>query len=351
MNHQEIEAEYIILRPIVDAACLSIVKELESLFSTEDIRLAVEIQRRTKTLESILDKIDSKIVKVHTSIKEIQDIAWLRIIVLEKTDLEKVVSLLEQRFEIDKHYNTQQKLKEDQFWYASIHLVVKLKNSWLEVPSFKHCKGLLFEIQVRTLAQHSWAEMSKRLQYKREKDAPPALRRSVHRMAALLELIDEEFHRLVLSQSEYVESLTENSQELLLNTDTLKFILDEKFPVWNKKGDENYAELLEEINKIGIERTTQLIKIIEAHLDQVLDTEKKIINQYLQNPDFAKGAKSVHIDVKWTKHTYHLEKNHKKRLDAWIYFTQAWLLRTAIEYYTGEMVYDMLKKWHKIQWI
>jgi trimethylamine:corrinoid methyltransferase-like protein len=52
------------------------------------------------------------------------------------------------------------------------------------------------EVHVRTVLQHAWAAISHSLQYKKEDDVPAALRRRLNRLAALLELADQEFTTL-----------------------------------------------------------------------------------------------------------------------------------------------------------
>ncbi len=98
-------------------------------------------------------------------------------------DVERVCSLIEGNFDILDRYDTVKRLKEDQFGYSSVHFVVELPTEWLAVPTMKGLANLKAEIQVRTTAQHIWAEASQTLQYKNEKAVPPTLRRAIYRIS------------------------------------------------------------------------------------------------------------------------------------------------------------------------
>jgi ppGpp synthetase/RelA/SpoT-type nucleotidyltranferase len=63
---------------------------------------------------------------------------------------------------------------------------------------------MVFELQLRTLAQHIWAVASHKLQYKREASVPVPIRRSINRVSALLEMVDLEFDRVLLEREQYV---------------------------------------------------------------------------------------------------------------------------------------------------
>ena len=81
-----------------------------------------------------------------------------------------------------------------------------MPDDWLNVPTFREFKGLRAELQIRTLAQQLWAAASHKLQYKRESSVPYPIRRSIHRVAALLETVDLELERVLSERDPHLSN-------------------------------------------------------------------------------------------------------------------------------------------------
>jgi hypothetical protein len=98
----------------------------------------------------------------------------------------RVAAAIERAFDIDyaRSLDKRGQLDPTQFGYRSLHYVCRLSGEADQRP---------FEIQVRTVLQHAWAEIEHDLGYKASARLPPALRRRFSRLASLLELADEEF--------------------------------------------------------------------------------------------------------------------------------------------------------------
>jgi ppGpp synthetase/RelA/SpoT-type nucleotidyltranferase len=83
------------------------------------------------------------------------------------------------------------------FGYRGIHLLIRPVEVDAPRPDHDHCGALdRVEIQVRTQAQHAWAEVEHRLRYKSE-EVEDGTSRSLDRAAALLETADDMLFRLV----------------------------------------------------------------------------------------------------------------------------------------------------------
>jgi ppGpp synthetase/RelA/SpoT-type nucleotidyltranferase len=262
----------------------------------EDVNLGFPIQFRAKTLSSVLEKVSSKKVTIKNSIKEIQDLAGLRIILVFKRDVSKIEKILEKNFFVVKKYNTRDRLESDQFGYESLHLVVKMLDDWLSVPTFKGFNDLLAEIQVRTLSQHTWAEASHIIHYKDLKSTPPELIRTISRASALLEIVDLEFERVLIEKETYRESIdeiiVEADSNTSLNVDILEKILDKMLPKKNKSGGEDYGEILDVLFKSEIKTIGQLTKMINAKKDAVIKEDQRITKYIIEhfNPKSLFGA-------------------------------------------------------------
>ena len=75
----------------------------------------------------------------------------------------------------------------EKFGYRSLHTICALPDAAPLPPTFR------FEVQVRTVLQHAWAEVEHDLGYKAASGLPPHMRRRFSRVASLLEIADEEF--------------------------------------------------------------------------------------------------------------------------------------------------------------
>jgi putative GTP pyrophosphokinase len=180
---------------------------LKDLIETEKI-VTHQISGRTKTIESLKDKINSKQNK-YESLNHVTDIVGIRIITYLESDVDLVGSLIEKEFQLDKENTIDKRiLKADQFGYKSLHLVVSLNEMRSQLKELAAFKEIIFEIQIRSILQHAWAEIEHDLGYK-GKGIPDPLKRTFNRLSALLETADLEFVRLKNDIIEYEKKVSE----------------------------------------------------------------------------------------------------------------------------------------------
>lgn len=153
--------------------------------------MKIDVISRIKERNSLRKKIEKNIDK-YSSIADITDILGFRIICYFVDDIERISAVIEDIFDIDydNSIDKRKMLNPNAFGYLSVHYVCSLKRSSAHSESL--C-GLKFEIQIRTLLQHVWAEIEHDLGYKSEFAIPRAVRRDFSRVAGLLELADEKF--------------------------------------------------------------------------------------------------------------------------------------------------------------
>jgi putative GTP pyrophosphokinase len=256
----------------------SITSELAHLLTQKGVTLGVPIEARVKEWSSIEEKLTRKSVSLN-SIKDLDDLVGIRLILLFRCDLATVDALLREALTILSVEDTSLRLAETQFGYQSQHYVVEIPQSWLKIPSFVQLGGIRIEIQVRTLAQHIWAAASHKLQYKHEASVPMQLRRSIHRASALLETIDIEFDRLLEERSKYIENqLSIEDPNKPINVDILSSLLTELLPAQNRSGTENFNDLLLDLNHFGVTTASKLSLMLTRHLKTVIDQDKKAGN-------------------------------------------------------------------------
>lgn len=262
---------YPAVRANADRLCQETSRQIERLITENGYKLGFPVQHRVKEAESIKQKIIAKSYDI-SELTEMDDIAGMRITLLFKRDLTPLVDKLKESFEILEESDTADRLGDDQFGYSSIHLIVKLGADWLRLPTFKGLENFKIEIQLRTLAQHTWAASSHALQYKREDSIPRPLRRSINRIAALLEMVDLEIERLLDEQANYVdgEIITTDNE---LNVNTLERLLNEVYPGRNRSDPEPYDSVLQDVKKTGIDSITRLREIVSSTLEQVMEED------------------------------------------------------------------------------
>ena len=152
------------------------------------------ITPRTKSIESFESKIRNGIGFQPLNM---QDLSAVRIICYVRSDVEQVSKIIEDNFKIDpqRSYDKSEILGENVVGYSSVHYVGKFTDSRTSLEEFKKFRDMYFEIQVRTILQHAWAEIEHDRMYKR-KNLPTKLRRRFNLVSGLLEIADNEFQNL-----------------------------------------------------------------------------------------------------------------------------------------------------------
>ena len=288
INIQELEKEYMQLKTLCDSFLIEVTRQITKLLDDNEIKLAVPIQFRTKSWNSICNKCEQGRFNVSKTVLELQDLIGIRLILLFKRDIVRVSELIENHFLIIKKYNTEDRLEENQFGYLSIHEIVELPKEWLKVPTLAPLKKLKCEIQIRTLVQHAWAEASHIFQYKNEADVPKPLKRTIGRLSALLETVDLEFERVLSERDEYKKDIVatpymENSKEVL-NVDLLRDLLNRHFPkIDEPKGNYEYSDLLSELDVLNIKTAGSLSSLICQHYEDLMTEQRKLASELLHN--------------------------------------------------------------------
>lgn len=322
----EIEAQYKALYPIAMKYRDQVVLQLGHLIESEPISIGFPIQTRVKSWSSIAEKLTRKSLSLK-SLKDLNDLVGLRLVLQFRRDVQTVCTLIESNFNIVDRYDTARRLKEDQFGYSSIHFVIKLPEAWLAVPTMKDMAGLKAEIQVRTLSQHIWAEASHTLQYKHEESVPEPVRRSISRVSALLETVDLELERVLKERDDYRDTLNTSSEDALLNVDIIERAMDQHFPAINKHPEkEDYSELLQDVTHFNIKTQAQFISILKNHYDKVMADDRARAEGNL-------GGK------KNDKDSLSLEKGKEVA-----YYYHTGLARTAMKYEFGDKWAEYLSK-------
>ncbi len=270
------------------------------------------IENRVKEKNSLEKKIDGK--NKYQNLSEITDIVGCRIISYFEIDVEKIVALLFKEFKIDEVNSIDKKkiLDPDRFGYLSYHIICSINDERAQLREYKNYKDLKFEIQVRTILQHAWAEIEHDIGYKSNIAVPREFRRKFSRIASILEIADDEFSRLKLDIHNYVETISKQGFENTdINAESLKLFIE-------KSSD------LEEIETYVIE-TLKLknVAFSEQMQEAIISFTLNIINKFTAYKEILEIQNSIRKNkelikqfiVKWAQLRVMLLDRFQKHFD------------------------------------
>lgn len=245
-----------------------------------------KIEHRAKSPESFEDKLKRK--SYQNPINEITDLAGVRVVTYYNDDVYRVSDIVRQEFSVDNNHSSDKfaELGVDEFGYSSFHLVCSLQNPREVLMEWQQFSGLVVEVQVRSVLQHSWAAISHKLDYKSTSQAPAKLRRQLFRLSALLELADDQFtivrNSINKINAEYKEEVQQGELNISLNLNSLLQYMKERVDLveWEKIGksigmDEHTftktdvklaaKHLLYTLQSLGIETIIEFDSLLKKH--------------------------------------------------------------------------------------
>lgn len=261
----------------------SVIKEI---LEAEDIKYS-SISSRTKELDSFNTKASQE--KYDDPINQIKDLSGIRITCYVESDVEKISKVIENEFKVDfDHYNNK---SGNKFGYRSVHYVAQLNDSRLKITEFKIFTDMEFEIQIRTILQHAWAEIEHDRGYKFQDVLPEYsdIKNRFAVIAGLLKLADAEFDSIVNDIDKYAKEVGQSTKDgnldIQIDSISLKEYLNNKFYPEVEKGlllpsfgtnDSSASIIISELNDFGIYQLSHLESIIP--LDFTQKAAKEISN-------------------------------------------------------------------------
>jgi ppGpp synthetase/RelA/SpoT-type nucleotidyltranferase/Tfp pilus assembly protein PilF len=225
-------------------------------FQAEELKYT--LKKRVKSIESLNAKKEGLMNRGLIQNEKIKDLLGLRFIVPFLEDVEQVIGIVKESFNVVDIERKSEALSYREFAYDSVHMEISLENPDIELPDFciQSC-----EIQIRTILQEAWAEIEHELVYKSTIEFPDnlAIRKKIAALNANLVLSDMIFQEIRDKQKELkiwgnerFKELQKKAKEVSVNS-LYKYQSVTKEDEWSIKKE----------SKKNIEK--YLLKALDAH--------------------------------------------------------------------------------------
>ena len=136
--------------------------------------------------------------------QDIHDLIGVRVTTYHSTEIPRIIEALTEVFEVRRSVDkTAQTRVSGSFGYGSHHLILRVPPA-RATPVLQAYAGREFEVQIRTVLQHAWAEFEHDIRYKRRGNTgklAPEVDRAFTLAAGLIELADQQFDLIAAQQS------------------------------------------------------------------------------------------------------------------------------------------------------
>ena len=194
-------------QPKLHARAAAVRDELARVLADETNLKVHSVTARAKARSSLAQKL-ARPDRSYDALWDVTDLVGLRVVTYFEDDVDRVGDVIERRFDVAFEHSVDKRKARDPstFGYRSLHYVCRFRGGDLPAEA-------CFEIQVRTVLEHAWAEIEHDLGYKSPAVVPLPVRRRLHRIASLLELADEEFVAARRSLEDYARALPRRIDE------------------------------------------------------------------------------------------------------------------------------------------
>jgi len=189
-------------------------------------RVARGVESRIKSPDSLKLKAHRHSVPVDRIFETITDVAGIRVVANNLSDLGEVVQRIKvcSKIRFDPSTYEDKVAAPDPSGYRAVHFVV-----WVKVERTGRVYDVPCEIQVRTLLQDSWAVLSQADIYKGSTDIPPVIQKLSRRLADQLAVLDQVAQDIRDELSKVVEPPTSVGDEEPLTKEAIGLVFYEMF--------------------------------------------------------------------------------------------------------------------------
>ena len=205
--------------------------------------------------------------------QDIHDLIGVRVTTYHSTEIPRIIEALTEVFEVRRSVDkTAQTRVSGSFGYGSHHLILRVPPARV-APVLQAYAGREFEVQIRTVLQHAWAEFEHDIRYKRRGNTgklAPEVDRAFTLAAGLIELADQQFD-LIAAQQSATDTTAPIDLDVKFTAETLPGIIallhGNTIP---QSRLEHYHWLEELLHAHGLTTVAQLTELMSpANLEQV----------------------------------------------------------------------------------
>ncbi len=286
-------------RPFLEETAAKMVSDVRKMLDENGIIVAA-LESRVKSEGSLIGKLRLKGQK-YSSLGDLTDIIGIRVITFYVDDVDKVASGIDRMYNIDWENSVDKRkiLEINSFGYLSLHYICYVPQDAYNGPEPREKGKMRFEVQMRTVLQHAWANMNHDTGYKSGVEIPREYMRTMNRLAGMLELVDDEFSRIRNELADYrrrVQRLVEsgNLSEVLLDGDSFRsYLTIRPFDALNRRiASINQAE----IHQVDLSVFLPLFKMMQFNtLGDIDDMVKKYSEAAYQIACFQIGLTDIDI--------------------------------------------------------
>lgn len=216
----------------------------------------------------------SETAKYSDPLTQITDKAGIRVITYFLRNVDEVDEIISEEFEVVER-TLKASDEPDRFGYTSLHFLVKYLDSRTQLTEYRRFKGLVAEIQVRTVLQHAWAEIEHDIRYKSPSLLPEAVSRRFGALAGLIEIADREFQAIEDEDRAIREDTQRNLREgrldaIEITPDAVQAYLDRKYGADGRMRDWGYGWTARLLRRLGFTNFAQVDECIRGYNDDLI---------------------------------------------------------------------------------
>ncbi|HHP0479622.1 TPA: GTP pyrophosphokinase [Vibrio campbellii] len=242
-----------------------------------DVHLKQPAKARVKSDDSLIDKAFYRPNKNYENpYEDIEDKVGCRFVVLLVEHINELSDIIKSsdRWEYKecRHFNEERKKDPLLFTYQSVHYVVRAKTdeqaNGLTVKAGTPC-----EIQVRTLLQHAYAELTHDAVYKAKTVVEPEVHRTVAKSMALIETTDDFF-------SDVNNKLNRSASDELSFQQGLDTLYTELIGIAPRPAQKSSIVVLDEFDNLVNEDLIVTIQKLAERRTFIIDSIKAGVNNF-----------------------------------------------------------------------
>ncbi len=218
-----------------------------------------DVQFRVKKAESVAEKLarrdDHGNLKYPGGLECLDDLIGVRVILFVESDIEAVAIALSSQFTcLDDEDKTAMMRKNGGIGYAGRHLTLQIPadgapSGCQEFPSYR------FEVQIRTVLQHAWAEFEHDIRFKGSNGDNAEISRAFTMASTLIELADQQFVNIsdTLKRLQAEGAIASVPETQLLDAGSLQNVLTRAFPKYRSSKENQYDWMVRILAANGID--------------------------------------------------------------------------------------------------